>query len=575
MTPFNFKKNLRKRELLAVIQKTLEILETPVVIEDVEGQKLFCFGKNSEGVRKYPVEFLGEIVGWVIGSPPTQAIAVMLSYMLQQENQKRSLASELLEKYQEIDFFYDLSTQLTANLNLKEVAHLVLEEVSKRIESSHAVILWLDQETGDLETLAQWGLGDAPQFFFKLGEGIVGNIVQSGKGEIVNNLVLDPRFDKSLCAISSLICVPLKTKARTLGAIAVFNEVPVTYTASDLKLLTMFATQVAVALEKALLCEESRTAAKIAQERAQQLQQALSELQQAQTQLIQSEKMSSLGQLVAGIAHEINNPVNFIYGNLNYADVYTKDLLNLLELYEKHYPQSVPEITEEIERIELDFLKDDLPKLLASMKLGVDRIRNIIISLRNFSRLEQAEMIPADLHEGIESTLLILHHRLKPSAGRPVIQVIKDYGKLPSVVCWADQLNQVLMNLISNAIDALEEKYQVRKLADVETLMPWTPTIQICTEVIEQNQAVICIRDNGLGMTEAVKEKLFKTFFTTKPRGKGTGFGLSISQQIIEKHGGLLKCFSQRGEGTEFWIEIPLTPQPSTADTRNIVESIV
>jgi signal transduction histidine kinase len=313
---------------------------------------------------------------------------------------------------------------------------------------------------------------------------------------------------------------------------------------------------------------------KYAKEQAEELQKALQELQKTQAKLVQTEKMSSLGQLVAGVAHEINNPVNFIYGNLSHANDYTQNLLNLLNLYNQHYPNPSPEIKAEIEAIDLEFLIEDLPRLLGSMKLGSDRIRDIVRSLRNFSRVDESEMKPVDIHEGIDSTLLILHNRIKAKSDWPGIQVIKEYGKLPLVECYAGQLNQVFMNLITNGIDALEianETEAKKPLTSIEdsswlktqcplalALCP-VPTIRITTEVINRDWVAIRIADNGSGMSEEVRSKLFNTFFTTKPVGKGTGLGLSISHQIvIEKHGGKLRCISAPGEGTEFIIEIPV-----------------
>lgn len=294
-----------------------------------------------------------------------------------------------------------------------------------------------------------------------------------------------------------------------------------------------------------------------AREQAQELEKALQKLQKTQGQLVQSEKMSSLGQLVAGVAHEINNPVNFIYGNLGHANDYTKNLLNLLNLYAQHYPNPVPEIKAEIEAIDLEFLMEDLPRLIGSMKLGADRIREIVRSLRNFSHLDQAEMKPVDIHEGLDSTLLIVQNRLKANTNHPTIQVMKEYGNLPQVECFAGQLNQVFMNLISNAIDALEQgcKEDYNRLTRTPYLQP---TIWIRTEAMDCNSVVIRITDNGPGMTEEVRTQLFDPFFTTKPVGKGTGLGLSISYQIVvEKHGGQIKCISTPGKGTEFALEIP------------------
>ncbi|MEJ6481902.1 ATP-binding protein [Nostoc punctiforme UO1] len=286
------------------------------------------------------------------------------------------------------------------------------------------------------------------------------------------------------------------------------------------------------------------------QEAEAELQQALKDLQKTQIQLIQSEKMSSLGQLVAGVAHEINNPVNFIYGNLEYADDYTQQMLLLIKLYQKHYPYPEPEIQNANQLNEIEYLIEDLPKMLTSMKMGAKRIREIVLSLRIFSRLDEAEFKTADLHEGIDSTLLILQHRLKAQSNRPQIEVVKEYGKMPKIQCFAGQMNQVFMNLLANAIDALEECFQ-------KELCP-NPLIRISSEQVNEN-AVIRITDNGSGIPKEIQSRLFDPFFTTKAVGKGTGMGLSISYQIItEKHGGSLECISSPGQGAEFVIAIPI-----------------
>ncbi|MEG3917390.1 ATP-binding protein [Microcoleus sp. w1-18aA5] len=285
------------------------------------------------------------------------------------------------------------------------------------------------------------------------------------------------------------------------------------------------------------------------EERTEELTAALHQLKHTQTQLIQTEKMSSLGQMVAGVAHEINNPINFIHGNLEYANEYVINLLHLLRLYQQEYPQPTEAIAEEIAEIELDFITEDLLKLLESMKIGSERIRQIVLSLRNFSRLDEAQMKLVDIHEGIDNTLLILNSRLKQG-----IEVVKNYGELPEVECYPAQLNQVFMNIIANAIDALEGSSQDSKKGK-------SPQILIQTQKLDNSQILVRICDNGPGIPSAIHSKLFDPFFTTKEPGKGTGIGLAICYQIVEKHRGKIEIISSLGGGAEFAIALPVSSQ--------------
>ncbi|WP_017718084.1 PAS domain S-box protein [Kamptonema formosum] len=332
----------------------------------------------------------------------------------------------------------------------------------------------------------------------------------------------------------------------------------------EIESLRQLAVQLAIAIGQSTLFQQAQT--EIAErrlaeealrksearerEKATQLEAALRDLRSTQTQLIQNEKMVALGQMVAGVAHEINNPTSFIYGNVKYATDYTSDLLRLVDLYRKYYPEPAPEIQEELGAIDLEFLKADFLKLLNSMKEGANRIREIVLSLRNFSRLDEAEMKAVDIHTGIDSTLLILQHRLKATSKRPEIRVLKEYTQLPEVECYAGQLNQVFMNILANAIDALEEGHQTHSQQ---------PAILIRTELLDGERAAVRISDSGPGIPDAIKMRIFDPFFTTKPIGSGTGLGLSISFQIVvDKHKGNLACFSAPGEGTEFVIELPV-----------------
>jgi signal transduction histidine kinase len=286
--------------------------------------------------------------------------------------------------------------------------------------------------------------------------------------------------------------------------------------------------------------------------------------------LIQAEKMSGLGQLVAGIAHEINNPVNFIYGNLSYADTYTSELLSLVEIYRSHYPEPVEAVQVKLEEVDIDFLADDFVKLVGSIRIGAERIQKIVQSLNKFSRSDEEGCKSVDIHEGIDSTLMILQSRLKATAHRPEIKIEKNYAQIPEVECYAGQLNQVFMNLLTNAIDALEEDAQANGTWQmVNDKLLWNrqdgkvSKILLQTEILADPQnsdrLAIKISDNANGIPDELRNRLFDLFFTTKPVGKGTGLGLSLAYQIItENHGGKLSFISEIGKGTEFTIEIPL-----------------
>jgi signal transduction histidine kinase len=343
----------------------------------------------------------------------------------------------------------------------------------------------------------------------------------------------------------SIALIPFKTRSEHLGTILCSCAQPRNWSDGDLELLQGVVDQLVIAIDQAENFAQAKATAVASQTQALQLANTLQELKEAQSQLIQQEKMSSLGQMVAGIAHEINNPVNFITGNLKYVSEYINNLLSLINLYNS-FNESLPEEIESfIQDIELDFLIDDLPKIIKSMETGADRIRAIVLSLRNFSRLDEASLKSANIHEGLENTLLILHNRLQRRPDQPALVMTKNYSNLPEVTCYPSQLNQVFMNILANSIDALE--YQAQ------------PEIKITTSVNQGQSVAIAIADNGVGIEPEILNNIFDPFFTTKPVGKGTGLGLSISYQIVrDRHQGNLSCTSTLGQGTTFLIEIPL-----------------
>ncbi|MEO1561459.1 MAG: PAS domain-containing sensor histidine kinase, partial [Cyanobacteria bacterium J06632_19] len=292
-------------------------------------------------------------------------------------------------------------------------------------------------------------------------------------------------------------------------------------------------------------------------QKSQELENALQELKQAQLQMVQNEKLATLGNLVAGVAHEVNNPIGFLKGSISNAQDYIQDLFAHIECYQENYPNPEEEVNEHAEDIDLEYLRDDLPKLLDSMKLATERIKDISKSLRTFSRADTSQKVACNIHEGIDSTILILKYRLKADEKRPTIEVIKKYDNLPPIKCFLGQLNQVFMNIIANAIDALDSASQEKTFIEIQD-NPHNITINT-RFLSEENTVLISIKDNALGMPESIRERIFDNLFTTKGVGKGTGLGLAIAKQIIEEtHNGKISCNSTVGEGTEFVIELPI-----------------
>ncbi len=463
--------------------------------------------------------------------------------------------------------FNQLSAQIRESLELEQVVNTSVEAIRQLFNIDRCKFLWckIDGDKKEFKlSCVSTDISQSTQLSYYPIQELPTLQAKFLKPEVfcIDDIETEERLsdsDRSLLGMNgfkSLMCTALHTHSNRIGIIICEHfQTKRDWTDDEIELLTTVADQLAIAISQADLYATSRNSAETSELQAQQLQATVAELRETQAQLVHTEKMSSLGQLVAGVAHEINNPVNFISGNLNCADDYLENLLALVELYQKTYPEANRTIDDFADKMDVEFLLEDFPKLLESMNTGAERIREIVLSLRNFSRLDEAEYKTVNIHEGLDSTILILKHRLKPQPDRTEITVIKDYGDVPPITCQAGPLNQVFMNVIANAIDALEEHGSAPAADGSDTPME----IRVTTSVTADEYMRISIADNGPGMPETVRQKLFDPFFTTKEVGKGTGLGLSISHQIVtETHAGRLVCLSQPGEGTEFQIDIPL-----------------
>ncbi|MEB3884942.1 AAA family ATPase [Lyngbya sp. CCY1209] len=462
------------------------------------------------------------------------------------------------------------SQTLSSEIELDKLLAILLQTVLENAGADKSVLLMSQQNQWFVEAVATL---DQPvqvqsiplSSYPELPQGLIYRVKRSLDAMVIGDATADPLLATDTYILQkkpkSLLCVPILQQGKLIALLYLENHLTIdAFTRDRVETLKILASQAAISIEKARLYEqvaeyshhleaEVERKTQALRQKALDLEQTLKNLQQTQAQLIQSEKMSALGQLVGGIAHEINNPINFIHGNLEYASRYVIDLLQLIDLYEQEYPQENPVIQGAIEEIELEFIREDYLNLFQSMKNGSERIKKIVLSLRNFSRLDESELKSVDIHDGLESTLVILQNRLAGKDNLMAIDVIKNYGKIPHIFCYAGQLNQVFLSIFSNAIDALKDRRQE----------PEKAVISIKTERSNQEQIKIVIADNGSGISEELKNRIFEPFFTTKPVGSGTGLGLSVSYAILTRHGGSLTCQSQLGVGTEMIIQLPLS----------------
>ncbi|MGB3557874.1 MAG: ATP-binding protein, partial [Geitlerinemataceae cyanobacterium] len=490
----------------------------------------------------------------------------------------RKLAESVLQesatKFQELaqqeELLNHIANQIRNSLDLETILETTVTQIRDLLQVDRCLFSWYEPEVCCQVTkeakhpklpsyLGSYPLGSscilAREYIYPL------KPLRSDDVTMLANPELQEFFLSTGC--KSILIFPIKIREGKYGLLKCSHDRQLrSWNDGEVELLQAVVNQLAIAINQAHIYAQSCEAERQANRKNVELEQALQQLQKAQVQLIQAEKMSSLGQMVAGVAHEINNPVNFIFGNIEPAREYFEDIVGILRLYRQTY-EPTTEIKAEMESVEIDYILEDFSKLFRSMQVGAERIRDIVKSLRTFSRLDEADMKKVNLHENIDSTLMILHHRLKEKTilvgttehHRPAIRIVRDYGDVPLVNCYIGQLNQVVMNLLANAIEAIEDRYCHRTLAEIQS----DPgLIKISTNRLESNWIQIRIADSGIGMKPQALSRIFDPFYTTKPIGKGTGLGLAISYQIIvDRHQGKLYCRSTPGKGTEFIIEIP------------------
>jgi PAS domain S-box-containing protein len=552
------------------MEKVVAVAGYPLMVENnLVGVLALC---SNEPIT----EEIRELLGWVVN-----AIAIGIDRARYSTNREALLLR--------------LTKQIRNSLDVNTILETAVQEIQSLLQVDRCLFAWYREGKKNSNSSANLSNKSANRGRFwqvvkeakneKL-PSLVGNYLIGNAGAFTEKLLnlemlklddvnslTEPQMREFLknAGFTSILATPLQTISGEIGVVCcgmVVNEnnhKSHIWRDNEIELLKAVTDQLAIALDQAELYSQAQKSAEIAQAKAQQLTDTLHQLQTTQTQLVQTEKMSSLGQMIAGIAHEINNPLSFISGNIAYAIEYTTTVLHLLKLYQDAYPNPIEEIERIYEEVDINFITEDLAKLMLSMKVGTERIDQIVKSLRNFSRVDEADKKPVDIHEGLENTLLLLQHRFKAHGKKAAITLIKDYGKVPLVECYAGQLNQVFMNILSNAIDALENNPEPQ-IITITTRIGSEEENNLTEEETENNNdlnapqyMIIRISDNGPGMPEEVKNHSFDPFFTTKPVGKGTGLGLSIAHHIVvEKHRGILKCISEVGLGTEFSIKIPL-----------------
>lgn len=482
------------------------------------------------------------VVGLLV---PAMLAAIWLIYS-SENNRARAEREAMLNR---------ISGRIRASLELDKIVQSTVEEIVNLLHLERAAFGWYEPQNKTLQILWESSQFDCPRQAINFEPYLVRNLsVESDQSNpIIFNADTWTRGASQPLELkaNSYLAMPVPTKNEQQGYLVCSHAAQWFWSAEEIKLLKAVADQLAIAITQSHLYTQTQDQVKL-------LNNALHELKKTQTHLVQSEKMSSLGQMVAGIAHEINNPVNFISANLPHTTKYTKDLLELVSLYKQTFPEVTPEIADFTEEIELDFIEEDLPHILNSMKIGTDRIRSIVLSLRNFSRLDESDKKQADIHEGMENTLLLLSNKIKNG-----IYIVKRYGKVPLVDCYPSQLNQVFMNLLSNAIDALNESDRLDKIITISTGVVREHSIKFLK---------VAIADNGPGIPDSVKDQIFNPFFTTKPVGQGTGLGLAISYKIVvDGHGGSIKISKPAGGGTEFLIKIPINEKRQEASNKREV----